>query len=321
MIKFSALLFLRLISKFKLNSNKHNEELIIVLPEKSEGWILEAIARRIKTHAEKKIKITSKFNFNKNLKVILMHYSLLRKYYISGYLLKNVSIFFTHQRSDLNNNFFEFSYYFKRINKIYLMNSGTKKNSLIKKYSYKTSVCVGGFDPKIFKLNNSVQNNNVCFVSRFYDRKNPNLIKKIILNNPQFNFYLIGDKWEKYKDFNELINLSNFYYLNEDYSKYSIIYKKMSFFISVSHNEGGPIPLLETMACGIYPIVSNTGFAADILNRANGSIVDISNKDVDQEISNILKSNKIDRLNLSKSVEEYTWTKFTKKIIQQINFE
>jgi len=320
-IKFIIFSLLSLISKFKLKNIQNNDELVIILPDKSEGWILEAIANKIKIHTKKKVCITTKFNFNKKSKVILMHYSLLRKYYINGYSLKNASVFFTHERSDLNNNSFEFSYYFNRINILYLMNSSSRKIPLIKKYTHKTLVCVGGFETEIFNLSNLNEGNNVCFVSRFYERKNPNLIKQIVLNNPQYNFYLIGDKWEQYLGFNELLRLSNFYYVNEEYSKYPNIYKKMSYFISVSFNEGGPIPLIETMSCGIYPIVSNTGFAGDVITKENGSVVDIKNKDVVYEISNILESASINRINISESVKKYSWKNFTKKIIKQINFE
>lgn len=34
----------------------------------------------------------------------------------------------------------------------------------------------------------------------------------------------------------------------------------MKVFISVTLYDGGPIPLLESMACGVPPVITNTGF-------------------------------------------------------------
>ena len=39
----------------------------------------------------------------------------------------------------------------------------------------------------------------------------------------------------------------------------------MRVFASLSLHEGGPMPLLESMSCGVSPVVTNTGFAYDVL--------------------------------------------------------
>ena len=43
----------------------------------------------------------------------------------------------------------------------------------------------------------------------------------------------------------------------------------MSTFVSVTSYDGGPIPLLESLACGVPPIITNSGFAPDIIKNEN----------------------------------------------------
>ena len=67
-------------------------------------------------------------------------------------------------------------------------------------------------------------------------------------------------------------------YLN-DYSYktvyYPAIYNMMKIFVSLSIHEGGPLPVLESMCCGAYPIVTNTGFAFDVIRPiVDGTLVD-----------------------------------------------
>ena len=47
----------------------------------------------------------------------------------------------------------------------------------------------------------------------------------------------------------------------------------MKIFVSLSVHEGGPLPILESMCCGAYPIVTNTGFAFDVLRDRNDGIL------------------------------------------------
>ena len=48
----------------------------------------------------------------------------------------------------------------------------------------------------------------------------------------------------------------------------------MKIFVSLSIHEGGPLPLLEAMSCGVFPIVTNTGFSFDVISNPNyGSVI------------------------------------------------
>ena len=63
--------------------------------------------------------------------------------------------------------------------------------------------------------------------------------------------------------------------LEANYQNYPPVYNLMKIFVSLSIHEGGPLPVLESMCCGAYPVVTNTGFAFDVLRgNSDGLLVD-----------------------------------------------
>ena len=73
---------------------------------------------------------------------------------------------------------------------------------------------------------------------------------------------IIGDGWEKAKIYK---NAENIVVLNPPYKDFNVFYSLMKMFVSVTSYDGGPIPLLESMACGVPPVITNSGFAPDII--------------------------------------------------------
>ena len=51
---------------------------------------------------------------------------------------------------------------------------------------------------------------SVGFCSAFGDRKNPEMVYKLVKYMPERQFYMIGRYWEHYEKYNELISLPNF---------------------------------------------------------------------------------------------------------------
>lgn len=72
---------------------------------------------------------------------------------------------------------------------------------------------------------------------------------------------VIGDGWDKVK----IKSNKNLIVINPPYKDYIYFYNLMKVFISVTSYDGGPIPLLESMACGVPPVITNSGFAPDII--------------------------------------------------------
>jgi glycosyltransferase involved in cell wall biosynthesis len=111
----------------------------------------------------------------------------------------------------------------------------------------------------------------------YYERKNPWLLLDIIQSMPQVRFLLVGTGWQKFERFDELIRCPNLDYKDSvAYRQYPDLYRQMSVFLSTSRLEGGPVPLLEAMMANVYPVVSATGFAPDIIRHGeNGYLFPI----------------------------------------------
>ena len=108
----------------------------------------------------------------------------------------------------------------KNVTKIICMNSNDV-NNLSNNGIDKNKLCfvIGGADHKIFINQNKItRRNNVGFVSRFYERKNPLLIYKIIKYMKDTNFILLGKEWEKFELFKNLQSFNNFKYMDVDYT-------------------------------------------------------------------------------------------------------
>lgn len=107
--------------------------------------------------------------------------------------------------------------------------------------------------------------------------------QKILEKKLENNIFLLGEK----KDvFNHLIS--------------------HKFFLLPSFSEGNPLSLLEAMACGLVPIVTNVGGAKDIVSEDNGYLVDPYDvntlvKAMEEVILNPQKNEKQSVINFEKS--------------------
>ena len=80
---------------------------------------------------------------------------------------------------------------------------------------------------------------------------------------------LLGPGWEQLF----LENHPKIIIINTKYKYYPVFYNFMKVFVSLSIHEGGPLPVLESMCCGCYPIVTNTGFAFDVLRDKRDGVL------------------------------------------------
>ena len=114
------------------------------------------------------------------------------------------------------------------------------------------------------------QHSTVGFCGRYWDRNTYTRRKNYIkvketaysLAESGISVIILGPNWEQlFQDQHE-----NLILLSAKYKDYPYIYNLMRVFVSLSIHEGGPLPLLESMCCGCFPIVTNTGFAFDVTN-------------------------------------------------------
>lgn len=110
----------------------------------------------------------------------------------------------------------------------------------------------------------------VGFCLRYWDkdtyinRKRYGLVNQVveIITACNIPVIILGPGWKKCEDRvrNNLVT-----YVDTKYQNYPYVYNLMKVFCSLSLHEGGPVPLLESMSCGVKPVVTNTGYAFDIL--------------------------------------------------------
>lgn len=106
---------------------------------------------------------------------------------------------------------------------------------------------------------------DVIFVSNFYARKRPDIVSELVFANPSLLFTVLGKKWDLFPRFDDLIKLPNFEYQVFDYKQYPRVLAEHKVFCSVSDVEGGPVPLLESLTAGLVPVVTDTGYARDVI--------------------------------------------------------
>lgn len=180
------------------------------------------------------------------------------------------------------------------------------------------TIAVGGADPDAFTVPRST-GKGVGFIGAYYQRKNPDLVLDTIKALPKKQFYLIapsedeivnpGMSWRNFSRFDELSAQPNLEYIESPYANYPEVYNRLEYYVSLSHLEGGPISLLETMLSGIYPIVTDTGFARDVITDTTfGTVlpIDCTVHDVTEAIATKVRS----RTKLRERAMKFSWENF-----------
>ena len=294
---------------------------MFICPPKDQGWILYGVANEIQKRVRTKNKI---IYLGENLpsakNYIFMHY-VFYYYYLNNCTIqcsKNI-IYLTHFEEQKHN--FSNSKAIKLLNTCDLvicmntnLESYIENNGLITKRSV---TIIGGADPDIFFEKKNAKKEYIGFSTAFYSRKSPDKILNTIKRMPEYNFILLGKGWDKYDRFNELISQKNFVYKDIHYKEYADYYNKMKVFVSLSELEGGPIPLIESMMCNAIPVVTDTGFARDVINEGiNGFIIPVDSNE-DLIIKSIRNASQIN-INISKSVQNLCWDNFALEILSFI---
>ena len=288
--------------------------------ETAKGWILEAICMEISKN------FTGKFEFYYHTaslplahKYFFSHYFLLKSCLLQNPRLWSSKkyVWFTHPKEELSVSDRELSYLLNMADKVFctctrfekmLVDLGVDKKRL--------ATVLGAADPDFFKFHER-NSNCVGLSSAYYERKSPDKILELIKHLPHRKFLLLGKGWENYEKFQEMVSQKNFIYIETDYVNYPNYYNQMDVFLSASTMEGGPIPLVEAMMSNVVPVVSDTGFARDIINNTeNGYIFPVSAGTA--EIAALIEKAFKLKTNIRKSVANLTWDSFSREIINHM---
>jgi glycosyltransferase involved in cell wall biosynthesis len=309
-------------ARFRSAFNRQVEDrldLVFVLDERSKGWILEGICREISRRYPGK----SAFCHSPQLlpparSYFFSHYALLPLSVRTNPNIRNSRLFvwYTHPRR-LQYSEQEVVYALNFADKVfcpnswvlrYLMDRGVRQRRL--------QLVLGGADPKRF-VGHRRGGGAIGFSTAYYERKRPDRVLEIAKAFPEHRVLLLGRGWQRFSQFNELMALPNFRYIEVPYEEYPQYYAQMDVFVSPAMLEGGPIPLLEAMMSNVVPVASDTGFARDLISIGeNGYIFDINASGA--VISGCIRKALSNSSDVRRTVEHLTWDNFAAQIREQM---
>jgi glycosyltransferase involved in cell wall biosynthesis len=231
------------------------------------------------------------------------YYYLLRK--------KKIYILYTHTNLGIKENF----NLFKVANLVCI---NTSERDLLVSHGVnmkKIVVCPTGIDFSFFVVPSSKpQPNRVLLVSSYKKRKNPKMVLEVVSGNLDFEFTLIGLNWEFSEEFEDLKALPNFTYLQFSYPTYTQCLEDNHIFLSLSSLEGGPLPMLETMACNLIPVCTKTGWASDVIEDGQNGFVLNKHYNSSNVRTALMKARLLD-LDIRSTIRQYTYERYINNFI------
>jgi len=114
----------------------------------------------------------------------------------------------------------------------------------------------------------STSEKRIVWAGTAVKRKRPNLFLDLVETRPDLQFLLIGHGWSKHPLFRRVTRLKNLVYKEFQGPLGSELLDGCDIYLMTSEFEGGPMPLMETLAAGIVPICTRTGFVEAIFEFA-----------------------------------------------------
>lgn len=309
----------RLLSVFKKTTK--TDKFLFVCQTGAKEWILGAKARRLSKFftGESEEFYSHKF---KSIPKAQGYFFLHQKYFAKAlrynpFLRKaKVFVMFTHP---------EWNKYYSKKQAKYTLGFASKIICLNKKMAddlveigiarEKLEVFHLASNPEFFSARTVSKTNTVGFCCYYYERKNPELVFKLIKQMPDVNFILVGQNWENYPKYDELMSFPNFKYYNKvEYEDYPGLYQKMDVFVSPSYLEGGPVPLLEAMLSNVVPVASDTGFCPDLIEHGKNGFLFDPYRNSSEEVEGMVRKAFEIEYNVREDVVKHSWVEYGKKI-------
>jgi glycosyltransferase involved in cell wall biosynthesis len=183
----------------------------------------------------------------------------------------------------------------------------------------KIIIVIGAIDLDRFKLKTEI-GTKIVWVGTIADRKNPEIFINLVRLAPHLNFRVHGKKWKDSDLWPHLEALPNIEYFEIDHPLTSTDFNGCSVYLMLSKIEGGPMPLLESLAAGLIPICTRTGFVEDLLvplGLESNIIDEFELTKIIEKIEVIIHSN-IDRTVTSKYVQTFSVERMAKLIFHNL---
>jgi len=296
----------------------------VILNHEFSNWVLGGIGRDIAKKGQFKLEWV---NFGKvksrircliriliSQKLIFINqetYKRVCRFYYYFLMKKKIYILYTHTNRGMKENFSLFKVAnivcINTVERNLLVSHGVNMKQIV--------VCPTGVDFSFFVApNGKPQPNRVLLVSSYKKRKNPKMVLDVVSRNLDFEFTLIGLNWEFSKEFVDLKALPNFTYLQFSYPTYTQCLGENHIFLSLSSLEGGPLPMLETMACNLIPVCTETGWASDVIEDGQNGFILRENYNSSNVRTALMKARMLD-LDIRSTVRQYTYERYINNFI------
>ena len=174
----------------------------------------------------------------------------------------------------------------------------------------------GAIDRKVFFPIQEYQK-KILISGDFKDRKNPELIARVVQANPDLDFVIHGRNLGIFDRFC-LSAAQNVQILSWESSLQPVLMRNASVCLILSKHEGGPYSILEALSSGTPVVSTNVGFASDILQKDTGYILPI-NPDLSEvrfAIDKAIKlKNRTAGIDLLKG--NFTWREYGEKLFAE----
>jgi glycosyltransferase involved in cell wall biosynthesis len=229
-------------------------------------------------------------------------------------LRKRMLLWFTHSPT----HFSDFEIYALNQPDVIYVHSRKAKVELSGITNSRIEIMIGAIEPKRFK-EPATHGHRIAWVGTTASRKCPDRFLTIVEENPDLNFRLLGKNWAFSQYWSRVVSLQNMQYEEVDGPLSSKDFNGCDIFLSTSKLEGGPMPLMESLASGLIPLVTETGFAQDLFEIcALPSNLILSN--TESFHSQVTKIRSASRLNINRrTILEYDFEKLAGLIESSLN--
>jgi len=200
------------------------------------------------------------------------------------------------------------------------VHSEQAKNELVCEFpNVSIKVVVGALQFSRFNTP-AIYGRKIVWVGTPNSRKNPHLLFQLAKYAPGLEFRLLGRDWSKSDFWEQIKTHSNIEYVEVDGALQSSDFDYCNRYLMLSEVEGGPMPLLESLAAGLVPICSRTGFVEDLLIPL-GLEAQIVNQHDLSEVLNVLQLSEnilIPKAALIENIHKYDFERMSALIVKSV---
>lgn len=285
----------------------HAPPFITLLESGMKGWVMDGIAREaptalnlenrtlyLPTRSIHRVRHRPAFwkLLNRSDSIILfLHHRPLLKYH-ERVDLERVRVFITHidEREPLTDLDFRV---LAKVQRIIFQNSNLLERGVARGLiREKCLVAHGAISQGTFYPSQRLPDSIYALIAgECKERKNPEIIRDLISFRSELQFIIHGNGWVEYFDGHVPPNLK---ILPFDKNQHAILMRNASALVTLSKNEGGPLPVLEALASGTPVLATDTGFCREIIHQNCGVILSKSSTlaEISKALDAVLKLKK-----------------------------